>query len=134
TAAYEKKKQRARQNIPPEQMFCMGDGENTTGLNAYLTGISSSKRIVVWNTTIAQMNTPQIVFVAGHETGHYVLQHIPKGVTFFAALLLLFFYVGYRSVGWFLRRWGSGWGIRGLDDWASLPVMMFLLSVFFFVT
>ena len=134
TASLEQMEQRAGQDIPPQRMFWMGAGEKTTALDAYVTGIGGSKRIVVWDNTIAKMNTPQIVFVAGHETGHYVLHHIPKGVTFFAALLLLFFYVGYRSVGWFLRRWGPGWGIRGLDDWASLPVMMFLLSVFFFVT
>ena len=111
----------------------MGAGEKTTGLNAYVTGIGASKRIVVWDTTIAKMNTSQIVFVAGHEMGHYVLQHIPKGLTFFAALLLLFFYLGYRSIGWVLARWGGGWGIRGLDDWASLPVLLFLLSTFFFL-
>ena len=111
----------------------MGAREKTTVLNAYVTGIGASKRIVVWDTTIAKMNTPQIVFIAGHEMGHYVLQHIPKGLTFFASLLLLLFYLGYRSVGWVLARWGIGWGIRGLDDWASLPVLLFLLSIFFFL-
>ncbi len=69
---------RAGQNIPPERMFWMGAGEKTTDLNAYVTGIGTSKRIVVWDTTIAKMKTPQIVFVASHEMGHYVLQHIPK--------------------------------------------------------
>jgi Zn-dependent protease with chaperone function len=134
TAALEEMERRAGENIPPERMFWMGAGEKTTGLNAYVTGIGSSKRIVVWDTTIAKMNTPQIVFVAGHETGHYVLQHIPKGITFFAVLLLVLFYIGYRLIGWVAARWGGGWGIRGLDDWASLPVLMFLLSLFLFIT
>jgi len=62
TAALEQMEQRAGENIPPERMFWMGAGEKTTGLNAYVTGIGSSKRIVVWDTTIAKMNTPQIVF------------------------------------------------------------------------
>jgi Zn-dependent protease with chaperone function len=134
TAGLEQMVQRAGENIPPERMFWMGAGEKTTGLNAYVTGLGSSKRIVVWDNTIAKMTTPQIVFVAGHETGHYVLQHIPKGLSFFAVLLLIFFYLGYRCVGLVLARWGGGWGIRGLDDWASLPVLMFLLSVFLFLS
>ena len=134
TAGLEQMVQRAGEDIPPERMFWMGAGEKTTGLNAYVTGLGSSKRIVVWDNTIAKMTTPQIVFVAGHETGHYVLQHIPKGLTFFAVLLLIFFYLGYRSVGWVLARWGGGWGVRGLDDWASLPVLMFLLSVLLFLS
>jgi STE24 endopeptidase len=134
TAGLEQMVQRAGENIPPQRMFWMGAGEKTTGLNAYVTGIGASKRIVVWDTTIAKMNTPQIVFVAGHETGHYVLQHIPKGLSFFAVLLLIFYYVGYGLIGWVLGRWGQGWGIRGLEDWASLPVLMILLSVFLFIS
>jgi STE24 endopeptidase len=125
--------QQAGVNIPPERMFWMGAGEKTTSLNAYVAGIGASKRIVVWDNTIAAMNTPEIVYVVGHETGHYVLKHIPKGVTFFAVLLLVAFYVGYRTVGWMLVRFGSGWEIRQLDDWASLPVLMLLLSIFSFV-
>jgi STE24 endopeptidase len=133
TASLEQMVSRAGQNILPERMFWMGAGEKTTDLNAYVTGIGASKRIVVWDTTIAKMNTPQIVFVAGHEMGHYVLQHIPKGLAFFAVLLLIAFYVGYRSIGWLLARWGSRWEIRGFEDWASLPVLLLLLSVFLFV-
>lgn len=130
TATLERMVQRAGQDIPPERMFWMGAGEKTTGLNAYVTGIGASKRIVVWDTTIAKMNTPQIVFVAGHEMGHYVLKHIPKGMALFAVLLLIAFYLGYRSIGWVLERRGGSWEIRGLQDWASLPVLLLLLSVF----
>jgi Zn-dependent protease with chaperone function len=133
TASLEQMVSRAGQNIPPVRMFWMGAGEKTTDLNAYVTGVGASKRIVVWDTTIAKMNAPQIVFVAGHEMGHYVLQHIPKGLAFFAVLLLIAFYVGYRSIGWLLARWGSRWEIRGLQDWASLPALLLLLSVFLFV-
>jgi STE24 endopeptidase len=133
TASLEQMVHRAGQDIPPERMFWMGAGEKTTGLNAYVTGIGASKRMVVWDNTIAKMNTPQIVFVAGHEMGHYVLQHIPKGLALFAVLLLIAFYLGYRTIGWVLARCGSNWEIRGLEDWAALPVLLLLLSVFSFV-
>jgi STE24 endopeptidase len=43
-------------------MFWMGASEKRTVLNAYVAGIGASKRIVVWDTTISQMTTPQIVF------------------------------------------------------------------------
>ncbi|MGA7917834.1 MAG: M48 family metallopeptidase, partial [Candidatus Acidiferrales bacterium] len=93
TASLEKMVQRAGENIPPERMFWMGAGEKTTELNAYVTGIGASKRIVVWDNTIAKMNTPQIVYVAGHEMGHYVLGHIWKGLIFAAAFLFVLFYL-----------------------------------------
>jgi Zn-dependent protease with chaperone function len=88
---------------------------------------------VVWDTTIHKMNTSQIVFVAGHEMGHYVLWHIPKLLCFGAVLLFVAFYVGYRIIGWVLTRWGPGWGIRSLGDRASLPALLLILSIFFFV-
>jgi STE24 endopeptidase len=133
TASLQNLVQRAGQDIPPERMFWMGAGEKTKALNAYVAGIGASKRIVVWDTTIANMTTPQIVYVTGHEMGHYVLKHIPKELTLSALVLLALFYLGYRSIGWVLAKWGGGWNIRGLDDWASLPALLLLLSVFSFI-
>ena len=134
TAALEKMVQRAGENIPPERMFWMNASEKTTALDAYVTGLGASKRVVILDTTIAKMSTPQIVFVAGHEMGHYVLHHVVRGLIFFSLLFLLLFYLAYRCIGWMLARWGSGWEIRGLDDWASLPALLLLLTVFSFLT
>lgn len=133
TAALQQLVKRAGENIPSERMYWMGAGEKTTSLNAYVAGFGASKRIVVWDTTIAKMNTPQIVYVTGHEMGHYVLGHIPKLLAFGAALLFVFFYLTFRAIGWVLARRGQGWGIRGLDDWASLPALLLLLSIVSFV-
>ncbi len=133
TASLEKFVQRAGQSIPRERMFWMGASVKTTAVDAYVTGFGASKRIVVLDTTIAKATTPQILFVAGHEMGHYVLGHIPKGLAFFAALFFVFFYLGYRTIGWVLTRWGPKWDVRGVDDWASLPALFLLLGVFMFV-
>ena len=133
TVALEKMVQRAGENIPPERMFWMGASEKSTTLNAYVTGFGASKRIVVWDTTISKMDTPQIVMVAGHEMGHYVLHHIPKELGIAAAGLFAMLFIGYRTIGWLLARRGAGWGIRGAEDWASLPALLLLFSVFSFV-
>jgi STE24 endopeptidase len=132
TASLEEMVQRTGKHIPPERMFWMGAAEKSTELDAYVTGVGSSKRIVVWDNTIAKMTTPQITFVVGHEMGHYVLNHIPKGIAFYSVFLLLIFYFGYRCIHWMLRRWGTRWAIRGVDDWASLPALMLLLTIFSF--
>jgi STE24 endopeptidase len=133
TLALEKMVEHAGEAIPPERMFWMGAAEKTTELNAYVTGLGASKRIVVWDTTIAKMNTPQIVFVAGHEMGHYVLHHVPRGIAFGYVGLFVLFYLGFRCIGWVLARWGGRWAIRSLDDWASFPALFLLITIFSFI-
>jgi len=125
--------QHAGENIPTQQMFWMDAGAKTTELNAYVTGIGASKRIVVWDTTIAKMTTPEVVFVAGHEMGHYVLLHIPKQLAWEAVALFLYFYLGFHCADWTLRRFGERWRIRGADDLAALPVIVLPLIVLSFV-
>jgi len=124
---------RGGMNIPPERMFLMKASEKTKALNAYVTGFGASKRVVVWDTTIQNMATPEVVFTFGHEMGHYVLGHIWKGVLFFAGLFFVLLYLGYSFIHWTLQRWGAGWGIRGLNDWACLPVLLLLISIFSFL-
>jgi Zn-dependent protease with chaperone function len=132
-AELEKVVRRGGMNIPPERMFLMKASEKTKALNAYVTGFGASKRVVVWDTTIQKMTTPEVLSAFGHEMGHYVLGHVWKGMLFFAALFFVLLYLGYRFINWTLRRWGTGWGIRGLDDWASLPALLLLISIFVFV-
>ena len=133
TAALERMVARAGGNIPPERMYWMNASEKVNELNAYVTGIGGSKRIVVWDTTIAKMTTPEIVSVAGHEMGHYVLNHIPKGLAIYALGSLVLFYLGYRSIGWLLKWCGTRWGIRATEDLASLPALLLLFSVFLLI-
>ena len=124
---------RAGQEIPPERMFWMKASDKTIATNASVNGFGASKRIIIWDTTLAQETTDEVLTDFGHEMGHYVLGHIPKLLSFVAALLLLFFFLGYSSIGWVLSRWGQKWGIRAVDDWASLPALLLLLSILFFL-
>ena len=50
--------------------------KETNSMNAYMTGILSSKRIVFWDTTLNQLSDKEILQVAAHEMGHYKLNHI----------------------------------------------------------
>jgi len=123
---------RAGEQIPESRMYLMNASSKLNELNAYVTGIGASKRVVVWDTTIDRMSTPQILFVFGHEMGHYVLGHIPKGIAFAAALSLVFLFAAFHAIRWLVGRFGPAWKIRGVDDWASLPVLLLVLLIFDF--
>src|SRR5205807_10190147 len=117
---------RAGMNISPSHMLEMEASAKLNSLNAYVTGVGASKRVVVWDTTISRMTVPETLSVFGHEMGHYVLGHVPQGIAFFDAVLFVFLYLGFRGLYWTLHRWGAEWGVRGADDWASLPVLLLL--------
>ena len=83
--------------IPIERMFVMKASDKVTSLNAYVTGFGASKRIVVWDTTIAKATPDEILPLFGHEMGHYVLGHILRNIAFSCALIFASFFSGFIS-------------------------------------
>jgi Zn-dependent protease with chaperone function len=131
--AIHKVTERGGLDIPPERMYEMKASEKVTDYNAYVTGMGATKRVVVWDTTEHDMTTDEILFVFGHEMGHYVLGHIWKGILFLSAMLFIAFYVGFVLVRGAISRWRERLGIRELGDWASLPLLMLIFSVLSFI-
>lgn len=119
-------------DIPSDRMFEMNASSKTNELNAYVAGFGATKRVVVWDTTEQKMTTPQTLFVFGHEMGHYVMDHIWKGMIFAAGLMFPLFYFGYRLSLWLIRVNGGRWGILNLGDWASLPALILVISALSF--
>src|SRR5262249_10747536 len=131
--AIERVVQRAGMYIPPERMFEMKASEKVTTLNAYVTGFGASKRVVVWDTTIQKLSTPETLFVFGHEMGHYVLKHVFRGLIIAAIGVPIGFYLFYRTCGCVLTHLQQRWHIRELGDWAALPMLFLLLGIFSFI-
>jgi STE24 endopeptidase len=120
---------RAGLDIPQSRMFVMNASSKLKAVNAYASGLGATKRVVVWDTAIQRMTEDEILFVFGHEMGHYVLGHVRDGILFSCGVLLCFLFLAYRILHWMLARWGETWAIRGADDLASLPVLILLLTV-----
>ena len=131
--AIEKVVQRGGLTIPRDRMFLMKASEKVTTLNAYVTGFGPSKRVVVWDTTIQKASTPETLFVFGHEMGHYVLNHVIIGLCAAAVGLFIGLYLVYAVSGWFLRKFQQRWHIRELGDWAALPMIFLIFSIFGFL-
>jgi STE24 endopeptidase len=115
--------------LPPDRMFFMRASQKVTSLNAYVTGVGPSKRLVLWDTTIAAATPDELSGIFGHELGHYALQHIWLGLLFSALLTLVGFFLGQRTTEWLLRRFGARWRIRSQNDWACLAVLVLVLNV-----
>lgn len=116
-------------DIPPERMFLMKASDKVTTLNAYVTGFGASKRVVVWDTSLAKATPDEILFIFGHESGHYVLGHILRGVVSSLLGLFVLLYALSRLLPWLVRRFGGRWKIGSPGDWAAIAVLMFVVTL-----
>ena len=121
-------------SIPPDRMFLMHASDKVTTLNAYVTGFGASKRVVVWDTSIAKGTPGEILFIFGHEMGHYVLGHIVSSILFSFVIILASFFLGFHFFQFLLRRYGQQWRVHSQDNWAALVVFLLVLSVIGFFT
>ena len=97
-----------------------GLGEKTRKANAALTGIGSTRRILVSDTMLAEYSDEEIEVVLAHELAHQVHGDIWKGIVFEGALVLAGFYAAARV----LERSAGRLGLSGPDDVAGLPLLL----------
>lgn len=76
------------------------DGSKRSGhSNAYFTGFGRFRRIVLFDTLIAQLTPEELEAVLAHEIGHYRRGHIPKMIALSAAMML----GGFAVIAWLAR-------------------------------
>lgn len=116
-------------DIPPSRMFLMKASLKTNGLNAYVSGIGATKRIVVWDTTAGRVPDDEVLFIFGHESGHYVLHHIWKGLAITIVSLFFVYWICAAGAAWMVRRFGPAWGISEVSSRAGFVVLIFVISI-----
>jgi len=76
------------------------DGSKRSGhSNAYFTGFGRFRRIVLFDTLIAQLTAEELEAVLAHEIGHYRRGHIPKMIAMSAVMML----AGFAAIAWLAR-------------------------------
>ena len=68
--------------------------------NAYFTGMGPLKRIVLFDTLVAQMSEEEILAVLAHEIGHEKKRHVMKMTAVSAVIGFLMFWVLDLCLGW----------------------------------
>lgn len=114
----------ARDGITVSEVLIADESKRSTRLNAYVSGIGSSRRIVVYDTTLAKLPPEQIRSIVAHELGHVKTQDVLRGTAAAAlgaaaGVCLVFLLLGSRR----LRR------AAGVEDPAHPTAMALLLAI-----
>jgi STE24 endopeptidase len=118
---------------PDPEVLVMDSGSRTTKLNAYVTGIGPTKRIVIWDTTLAKLPPEQVLAIVGHELAHYSLNHVWVGCVLGILGAILIFRLLSLALPRITRATFRVHGIRASWDPAGLPLALLLLNVVLFL-
>ncbi|MFN3840481.1 MAG: M48 family metallopeptidase [Cyclobacteriaceae bacterium] len=86
-------------NFPVASVFVIDGSKRSKKANAFFSGIGRKKKIVLYDTLIANHTTDELVAVLAHEVGHYKKKHIISGyvlaviqvvITLFVLSLMVF--------------------------------------------
>ena len=125
----------ARANgIPAKDVYEIDASRQTTRISANVSGFANTMRITLNDNLLRRGSPEEIQAVMGHEMGHYVLNHVYKGIMFFLITTVVAFAYLRWGLDWTLQRWGEKWQIRGVGDTAVLPLVVLLATIFGFVT
>lgn len=118
-----------RAGVRGSKVYQVNKSADTKAVNAYVTGMGGSKRIVLWDTILAKLEPNQVLFVTAHEMGHFVLRHTLAFILGAALITTLSLYVVHRVAGRLIVRFSERFGFERLSDVASFPLLLLLGSI-----
>ena len=69
----------ARAGVPVRDVLVSDASKRTTKLNAYVSGLGSTRRVVLFDTLLRRAERPELELVVAHELGHRRARHVVKG-------------------------------------------------------
>ncbi|MEA2591397.1 MAG: endopeptidase [Actinomycetota bacterium] len=116
-----------RVGVRIRQVLVMDASRRTAKHNAYFTGLGRTKRVVLWDTLLADYEPSATLAVLAHELGHWRRRHLQRMLAISAAAMLPGLYALHLLLASpAVQSWA---GIRGAADPAAVPVALLAVSV-----
>jgi STE24 endopeptidase len=117
-----------RAGVDVGEVYRVDASRRSTALNAYVTGLGPTKRVVIYDTLLEEAERPELRSVVAHELGHVRHEDILRGLAFVALVTPLGLLFTRELVGAFADRTG----IDGRSP-AALPAYAFALALAGFI-
>jgi STE24 endopeptidase len=121
----------ARCGFTSKGFYVMDGSKRSAHANAYFTGFGASKRVVFYDTLLAQLSPAEVDAVLAHELGHFSHRHIAKRIVLMFGMSLL----GFAALGWLSQQvWfytglGVAPNLAGANDALALLLFMMVLPL-----
>lgn len=122
------------EDVPADRVYVINKSEKTNAINAYVNGIGSSLRIVLYDTALARLEQDETLYIMAHEIGHYVMHHLSWALFGEIAGSLLGLYLLFITYNKVVERWGKRWKVRNSYDLALIPAILLIISILTFIS
>jgi STE24 endopeptidase len=89
-----------RTGFPTRSIEVMDGSKRSRHSNAFFTGFGRFRKIVLFDTLIAQLSEPELESVLAHEIGHYKKRHVVKLLGFSIAGV----FAAFAAIAWLARQ------------------------------
>jgi STE24 endopeptidase len=115
--------------VPAQEVYEFNASKQHKRISANVSGLAGTMRIALNDNLLRRASIEEVRMVMAHEIGHYVLNHVYKGLVFSGLVLLLMFWLARSVLRAVLARWGGAWGLKGEADIAAAPILIAAFSV-----
>ncbi len=111
-------------------VYTMDFSRRTNAANAFVTGIGSTRRVVLGDTLTQHYTADEIEVIMAHELGHHVHGDIWRSIILDSVVTLAGFWLANLA----LQAGISSFGFRELGDVAAFPLFVLVMGGFSLVT
>src|SRR5437764_1148357 len=89
-----------RTDFPTRSIEVMDGSKRSRHSNAFFTGFGRFRKVVLFDTLVAQLTAPELESVLAHEIGHYKKRHVMKLLSVSIAGV----FVAFATIAWLARQ------------------------------